>query len=169
MNTKYSYRIRVELNSGSSCIESATLHEHGKYSLNIQLMSTNSSTIFDLKCMLNTQRSAHNVYIPLIVGGIILLLLFLTCLIAQRLKAREYFMNLINRVFKNIPQQESTHSYDLQVRPPVTTTTANNDTVNGQDTSLNATKIPPIHKVTNAAVPRSKRLLSLDAFRGFGK
>ncbi len=85
---------------------------------------------------------------------------------AQRMKLGEYFINLKNRCFNHVPPQESTHSYDLQACPPVTTLCQSGiDTINTNEGS----KIPIIHKVSQIIVPRSKRLLSLDAFRGFGK
>jgi len=81
------------------------------------------------------------------------------------MKFREYLLNLKNHCFKHVPPQESTHSYDLQACSPVATM----DTMNATDGNPTITKLPPIHKVSSVIVPRSKRLLSLDAFRGFGK
>jgi hypothetical protein len=77
------------------------------------------------------------------------------------MKLREHLLNLKNHCFKNVPPQEPTHSYDLQVCPPTV--------INTTDANPSIPKLPPIHKVSNVIVPRSKRLLSLDAFRGFGK
>jgi hypothetical protein len=158
-NTNYNYRIRIELSNISSCFESLTLYEHGQYILNVQSSSTNSSS--NLTCRLTTQRSANNIYIPLIIGGVLLLVLFVFCIFAQRMKLREHLLNLKNHCFKNVPPQEPTHSYDLQVCPPTV--------INTTDANPSIPKLPPIHKVSNVIVPRSKRLLSLDAFRGFGK
>jgi len=81
------------------------------------------------------------------------------------MKFLEYLINLKNHCFKHVPQQESTHSYDLQTSTPATTI----DTINVTDGNPTIKKLPPIHKVSSVIVPRSKRLLSLDAFRGFGK
>jgi hypothetical protein len=81
------------------------------------------------------------------------------------MKFLEYLINLKNHCFKHVPKQESTHSYDLQTSTPATTIETNNIT----DGNSNITKLPPIHKISSVIVPRSKRLLSLDAFRGFGK
>jgi hypothetical protein len=81
------------------------------------------------------------------------------------MKLREHLINLKNRVFKHTTPQETIHSYDLQAR----TSPATNETVNPTDANPTLTKIPPIHKISNVIVPRSKRVLSLDAFRGFGK
>ncbi|UJR27883.1 hypothetical protein I4U23_009148 [Adineta vaga] len=159
LNTQFNYRIRIELNEILSCQETLILYEHGYYIFNVKL-SSSSTTNSSLQCTLTTQRSPNNIYIPLIIGGIILLVLFLVCIIAQRYKLREYLLNLKNRLSKHVPSQESTHSYDLQTRTPVVT----NDEIN---TNASTTKLPPIHKVSNVLVPRSKRLLSLDAFRGF--
>jgi hypothetical protein len=98
----------------------------------------------------------------LIVGGVILLILFIACIFAQQMKFREYLINLTNRCFKRVPPQESTHTYDLQA-------CTTNDTINVTDGNPTITKLPPIQKVSGVIVPRSKRLSSLDAFRGFGK
>ncbi|CAF2506841.1 unnamed protein product [Rotaria sp. Silwood2] len=167
VNTKYNYRIRIELSNTSFCIEPLTLYEHGQYVLNVQMsssLSTNSSSNSDLRCSLITRRSANNVSIPLIVGGVILLILFIACIVAQKLKLRERLIELKNRLFKSVPpQQETTHSYGLQVRSPATAT----DSINATGGNSTLTKLPPINKMSNVMVPRSKRLLSLDAFRGF--
>lgn len=118
-----------------------------------------------MKCQLTTQRSANNIYTPLIVGGVLLLILFLACIIAQRMKFIDYLINVKNRCFKRAPPQDSTHSYDLQQCTPAVTI----DTMNVVEANPIMTKLPPIHKISNVIVPRSKRLLSLDAFRGFSK
>ncbi|UJR21859.1 hypothetical protein I4U23_024932 [Adineta vaga] len=170
LNTKYSYRIRIELSNTSSCLETLNLYEHGEYILNVQQSTvppSNSSLDTGLKCILTTRRSANNVYTPLIFAGVILLALFIFCIFAQRMKLREYLINLKNRCFNHVPPQESTHSYDLQACPPVTTLCqSGTDPVNTVECNSNVSKIPPIHKVSQVIVPRSKRLLSLDAFRG---
>jgi hypothetical protein len=147
-----------------------TLYEHGQYILNVQTSttpSTNSSSDLGLKCLLTTRRLANNVYTPLIFGAVILLALFIFSIFAQRLKLREYLIKLKNRCFNHVPPQESTHSYDLQACPPATTICQTGiDTI---ECNSNVSKLPPIHKISHVIVPRSKRLLSLDAFRGFGK
>ncbi|CAF3370347.1 unnamed protein product [Rotaria sp. Silwood1] len=169
VNTKYNYRIRIELNNSSFCVETLSLYEHGQYVLNVQMSlssSTNSSSNSDLRCRLITRRSANNIYIPLIVGGVILLILFIACIVAQKLKLRESLIKLQNRYLKRVPpppSQETTHSYDLQVRSAATTT----DPINAISGNSTLTKLPPTNKISNVIVPRSKRLLSLDAFRGF--
>jgi hypothetical protein len=170
LNTKYTYRIRIELTNTSSCLETLSLYEHGQYTLNVQISTTNSSTDTGLKCLLTSYRLANNVYTPLIVGGVILIALFIFCIFAQRMKLREYLINLKNRCCNHVPPQESTHSYDLQACPPMTTICQSGiDTINTAECTPNISKIPPIHKISQVIVPRSKRLLSLDAFRGFGK
>jgi hypothetical protein len=86
------------------------------------------------------------------------------------MKLREYLINLKNRCCNHVPPQDTTHSYDLQVCPPATTICQSGiDTFTTQECTPNISKIPPIHKISHVIVPRSKRLLSLDAFRGFGK
>ncbi|CAF3282215.1 unnamed protein product [Rotaria socialis] len=170
INTKYNYRIRIELHNTSFCVQTLALYEYGQSVLNVQMSSTttNSSSTSDIKCTLTARRSGNHIYVPLIVGGIILLILFIVCLFAQRMKLRERLINLQNRCLKRIPQQESTLSYDLQTRTtPTATATTATDTIIATDANLAITKIPPIHKISNVVVPRSKRLLSLDAFRGF--
>jgi hypothetical protein len=161
------------LSNTSSCLETLILYEHGQYVLNVQnsnTPSTNSSVDTGLKCLLTTRRSPNNVYTPLIVGGVILLALFIFSIFAQRMKLREYLINLKNRCFNHVPPQESTHSYDLQACPPATTICQSGiDAINTVECNPNVSKLPPIHKVSHIIVPRSKRLLSLDAFRGFGK
>ncbi|CAF2968996.1 unnamed protein product, partial [Rotaria sp. Silwood2] len=171
LNTKYTYHIRIELSNTSSCLETLMLYEHGQYTLNVQTSNTpsiNSSSESGLKCLLTTSRSANNIYTPLIVGVVILLSLFIFCLFAQRMKLREYLINLKNRCFNHTPQQECTHSYDLQTCPPATTICQSGiDTINTIECNTNGSKLPTIHKLSHVIVPRSKRLLSLDAFRGF--
>ncbi|CAF1481200.1 unnamed protein product [Adineta ricciae] len=157
LNTKFNYRIRVELNPTSSCQDTLILYEHGYYRFDVKLSSTTNSTF---QCLLTRQRSPNNVYIPLIVGGVILLVLFVACLVAQRFKFRTFLINLRNRVSDRVPPQESAQSYDLQSRAPVTTN-------NEADTSTATAKQQSAHEMSNVLVPRSKRLLSLDAFRGF--
>lgn len=151
-------------------METLSLYEHTQYTLNVQISSTNSSSDSNLKCLLTTSRLANNVYTPLIVGGVILIALFIFCIFAQRMKLREYLINLKNRCCNHVPPQDTTHSYDLQVCPPATTVCQSGiDTFTTQECTPNISKIPPIHKISHVIVPRSKRLLSLDAFRGFGK
>jgi len=134
------------------------------------LSSTNSSTDTGLKCQLTSSRLVNNVYTPLIVGGVLLVALFLFCIFAQRMKLREYLINLKNRCCNRVPPQESTHSYDLQACPPVTTICQSGiDTVNTTECNPNMSKLVNIHKIAQIIVPRSKRLVSLDAFRGLGK
>jgi hypothetical protein len=143
-------------------LETLSLHEHGQYILHVQT-SINSTSDSGLKCFLSTQRSGNNIYIPLIVGGVILLILFIACIFAQRMKLREYLIDLKNHCFKYVPPQESAHSYDLQASPPATTI----EPINPTNENPIMAKLPPIQKASNVVVPRSKRLLSLDAFRGF--
>lgn len=149
------------------------LYEHAQYNFNVQIsnsQSSNSSSESNLKCLLTTSRLANNVYTPLIVGVVILLALFIVCLLAQRMKLREYLINLKNRCINHVPQQDCTHSYDLQACPPATTICQSGiDTINTIECNPTALKVPTMHKLSHMIVPRSKRLLSLDAFRGFGK
>jgi hypothetical protein len=138
--------------------------------LNVQISSTNSSVDSGLKCLLASQRFTNNVYTPLIIGGVILISLFIFCIFAQRMKLREYLINFKKRCCNHVPPQESTHSYDLQACPPSTTMCQSGiDPMNTTECPANHSKIPPTHKLSHVIVPRSKRLLSLDAFRGFGK
>ncbi|CAF1177372.1 unnamed protein product [Rotaria sp. Silwood1] len=171
LNTKYTYHIRIELNNISSCLENLILYEHGQYTLNIQISNillTNTSTDYGLKCLLTTNRLANNIYTPLIVSIVILLTLFIFCLFAQRMKLREYIINLKNNCFNHTPKQDCTHSYDLQTCPQTTTICQSTiDTINTIECNTNSMKLPTIHKLSHIIVPRSKRLLSLDAFRGF--
>lgn len=173
LNTKYTYRVRVELSNTSFCLETLALYEHGEYVLNVQPSTgsaSNSSVDTGLKCLLTSRRMANNVYTPLIVAAVILFGLFIFCIFAQRMKLREYLINLKNRCFNHVPPQESTHSYDLQACPPVTTLCQSGiDTISTVECNTSTTKIPPIHKVSQVIVPRSKRLLSMDAFRGLGE
>ena len=170
LNSKYTYRIRIEYSNTSSCIETLNLYEHGRYTLNVQISTGNSSTDTGLRCLLTSYRLANNVYTPLIVGGVILIALFIFSIFAQRMKLREYLISWKNRCCNHVPPQESTHSYDLQICPPMTTICQNGmDNINATECTPNISKIPPIHKVSHVIVPRSKRLLSLDAFRGLGK
>ncbi|CAF0896915.1 unnamed protein product [Adineta steineri] len=166
LNTKFNYRIRIESNNLSPCLESLKLYEHGHYILNVQpapSTQTNSSSNSTLKCILTTQRSANNVNTPLIIAGVILLVLFVACILGQRMKVREHLLNLKNKCLKRVPPQESSQSYDLQACPP----TVVHDATITTDGTTPVTQLPPIHKISNVIVPRSKRLLSLDAFRGF--
>lgn len=168
LNTKYTYRIRIELSNTSYCAETLILNEHGQYLLNVQ-SSANASADASLQCLLKSQRFTNNVYTPLIVGGVILIALFIASIVAQRMKLCEQLLKFKNRCFNQVPPQESTHSYDLQACPPATTICQSNvDTINTVDCTSNVSKLPPIHKVSHVIVPRSKRLLSLDTFRGFG-
>lgn len=168
LNTKYSYRIRIELSNTSFCSETLVLDEHGQYLLTVQA-PVNASSDASLQCLLKSQRLTNNVYTPLIFGGVILIGLLIASIIAQRMKLREQLVKLKNRCFNRVPPQESTHSYDLQACPPATTICQSGmDTINSVDCTGNVSKLPPLHKVTNVIVPRSKRLLSLDTFRGLG-
>ena len=168
-NTKYTYRIRLEVNNATFCTETLYLDEHGQYILNAQL-ALNASAESSLQCTLKTQRSANNVYTPLIVAAVVMTALFIVCIVAQRMKLCDQLVKLSNRCFNRTPAPESTHSYDLQACPPATTICQSGiDAMNTVETSPNNAKLPPIHKVSHVIVPRSKRLLSLDAFRGFGK
>lgn len=162
LNTKYSYRIRIELTNTSYCLQTVSPSEHGSYLLNVESSSTNSSSDIHLQCFLTTQRLANNIYIPLIVAGILLLILLLSCIIGQRLKVNEYFKTIQKRFLKKSQAQETAHSYDLQSTVPA-------ETANAAETSPTVTRLPPIQKMTSVIVPRSKRLLSLDAFRGLSK
>ncbi len=143
-------------------METLSLHEHGQYILAVQT-ATNSTSDSPLKCPLTTKHAGNNIYIPLIIGGVILLILFIACILAQRMKLQEYLIDLKNRCFKYVPPQESTHSYDLQAPASVTAM----ETINAINENPTVAKLPPIQKPPNVIVPRSKRLLSLDAFRGF--
>ncbi|CAM4757962.1 unnamed protein product [Rotaria magnacalcarata] len=171
LNTKYTYRIRIELSNISSCLETLTVYEHGRYVLNVQnsnVPSNNSNSESGLKCLLTASRAANNIYTPLIFGVVALLGLFIFCLLAQRMKLREYLNNLTNRCFNNSPTQECAHSYDLQTCPPATTICQSGlDSVNTIECNANGSKLPTMHKLSHVIVPRSKRLLSLDAYRGF--
>ena len=167
-NTKYKYHMRIEFNNTTFCLVTLILHEHGQYILNVQTSSsstTNSSSNTNLTCLLTTRRSPNNAYIPLIIGGLILLILFIVCIVFQRLKLYKQLIKLKQHCFKHIPSQESAHSYDLQVRSSETT----NDQINNTNRNSTQVKLPPIQKISHTIVPKSKRLLSLDAFRGFGK
>ena len=169
LNTKYSYRIRIELSNTSFCLETLLLNEHGQYLLSVQ-PPVNASSDASPQCVLKSQRLTNNVYTPLIFGGVILIALFIATILAQRMKLREQLVKLKNRCFNRVPPQESTHSYDLQACPPTTTICQSGmDNVNAVDGGNNVSKLPAIHKVTHVIVPRSKRLLSLDTFRGLGK
>ena len=142
-------------------METLSLSEHGQYILTVQ-SPANSTSDSLLKCPLTTQRLGNNIYVPLIIGGVLLLILFIACILAQRMKLREYLIDLKNRCFKYVPPQESAHSYDLQSPAPVTAI----EPLNTVNENPAIAKIPPIQKPPNIVVPRSKRLLSLDAFRG---
>lgn len=169
LNTKYTYRVRIELNNASFCSETLILNEHGQYLLNVQSSANASTTDASLQCLLKSQRFTNNVYTPLIVGGVIVIALFIASIVAQRMKLREQLLKFKNRCFNQVPPQESTHSYDLQACPPATTICQSNvDTISTVDCTNNVSKLPPIHKVSHVIVPRSKRLLSLDTFRGLG-
>ena len=168
MNTKYTYDIRIELSNVSSCVQRLNLYEHGRYILNVKLsntLSTNTSSDLDLQCQITTDHLATNIYAPLIVSVVILLALFIVCIIAQRMKIREHLVNLKNHYFNHVPQQECTHSYDLQTTTICQTTI---ETMNNVEYNSNVPKVPSIQKLSHIIVPRSKRLLSLDAFRGLG-
>lgn len=169
LNTKYNYHIRIETVNKSYCVEKLNLNEHNQYVLEIGTnLSMNSSFESYLKCNLVIRYSSMSVYIPMIVAGIILLVLFILCIIAQRFDIYEYFLKIKKRLSKHAPSQESAHSYDLQACS-LQPATSNNQIHATTDGNPSVIKLPPIHKASNAAVPRSKRLLSLDGFRGFGK
>lgn len=161
LNTKYSYRIRIEQSNISSCLLSLVPYEYELYLLQVENgnQSTNSSSNKNLICNLITKRSASHIYVPLIVAGVLLSVLFLTCIVAQRMKFDEYLKSIQKRFLNKKPPQESTQSYDLQANPPA-------ETINASETNPTITRLPPIKKVSSVIVPRSKRLLSLDAFRG---
>lgn len=143
------------------CEESLSLREHGRYTLEIQLSTTN----FTLQCHFSTQDQGNNIYIPLIVAGVILLVLFIVCLVAERLKWLERLIDLKNHCFKSRSTDESAEPQDLQVRGPA----VNVVKVNNTEEQLIIPKSEPVQKVSNILVPRSKRLLSLDGFRGLSK
>lgn len=160
LNTKFNYRVRIEQSSASSCQEKLVLYENGYYVLNVQPAAPPRT---GLQCTLTTQRSPNNIYIPLIVGGVILLVLFIACVLAERFKLREQLLKLKKRYLQRRSPQESALSYDLQARAPAPT----ND---GADPTVSGTAAPVTDKKPNsAASSQSKRLLSLDAFRGFSK
>jgi hypothetical protein len=166
LNTKYAYRFRLELTNASFCMETLNLNEHGQYILHVQTSAGNTSDS-NIQCLLKSQRFTNNVYTPLIVGGVIFIALFIFMIVAQRMKLDEQFIKFKHHCFNQVPPQESTHSYDLQACPPANTICQPvMDTI---DCTGNISKLPPIHKISHVIVPRSKRLLSLDTFRGFGR
>lgn len=146
------------------------LNEHGHYLINVQA-STNHTVDSKIQCNVKVERITNNVYTPLIVGSLILVVLFISSILGQRMKLREQLIKMKNRCFNSVPPQESTHSYDLQnCQTPTNICQTSAETNNvSPDCLPNGTKIPPIHKVSHVIVPRSKRLLSLDTFRGLGK
>ncbi|CAF0875747.1 unnamed protein product [Didymodactylos carnosus] len=184
INTKYTYRLRIELNNATVCLETLNLYEHGQYVFNIQSNTgaalTNGSSDTALKCTLTTRRLSNNIYTPLIVGGVIVLSLFIACLFAQRMKLTGRILKMKERFFNHVPPQQSQSSYNLQ-QPHVTTATVGQTTICSHITNHHhetttatidsvenhhQTKPIPSINTANVIVPRSKRLLSLDAFRG---
>ena len=161
LNTAYTYRIRIDSTKSLLCEETLSLREHGQYTFEVQISSANST----IQCHLATQDAGNNIYIPLIIAAIILLALFVVCLVAQRLKWLERLVSLKNRCCKSRSVQEYTEAQDLQVRAPIT----NIAKINNTEETLIIPKSESVPKVSNVLVPRSKRLLSLDGFRGLSK
>lgn len=160
LNTAYTYRIRIDSINGSYCEQTVSLHEHGRYTFDIRLFITNST----LNCRLLTENSGNNIYIPLIVAGVILLILFILCLIAQRLKWLERLIRWKNDCFKSRSTQEPDRAYGLDACAEG----SNIANINSTETNPMTDKAEPVQKTPNA-VPRSKRLLSLDGFRGLSR
>ena len=160
LNTAYTYRIRIDSTSASSCEQTLSLREHGRYTFDVQLSTTNST----LECHLTTENSGNNIYIPFIIAGIILLILFIVCLVAQRLKWLERLIRLKNDYLRSRSTSESGHAYNLDARSEGT----NVVNINATEASPVIAKSESVQKTPNA-VPRSKRLLSLDGFRGLSR
>lgn len=148
LNTNYQYRLRLETSSRGSCLETLRVRENGKYLLYVESPSiANSTAPHQLKCTLTVDRAPNNVAIPLIVGIVIIVVLFIGCLVTTRFKLIDRLSKKKVHLLKRGASQQTPLSYDLQVPLPATTSSAD-------DTSK------PV---------KTKRLLSLDAFRGFGE
>lgn len=152
-NTKYSYFIRIEQSNTSCYLKTFEPYENEFYVLTVENQSTNSSSNRNFTCTISLPRSTIHAYVPLIVAGVLLLILFLACIVAQRMKFDEYLKTIQKRFTNKTPTQEATHA----------------EMINTNETNPTVARLPPIQKVSSVIVPRSKRLLSLDAFRGLSK
>ena len=151
LNTNYQYRLRLETSSRGSCRETLHVRENGKYLLYAQSPSiANSTAPPQLKCTLTVERAPNNVAIPLIVGIVIIVVLFIGCLVTTRFKLIDRLSKKKVHFLKRGASQQTPASYDLQAPLPAT-----------------ASATVPTDATPKPA--KTKRLLSLDAFRGFGE
>ena len=152
MNTNYAYRLRVEWPTTKSfCLQELAVREHGQYLVTVRTGSGSS-----LLCELTVRRAANKVYVPLIVGMILVVVLFFGCIIAKRFNLVDRLTALKNQCLKRRPIQESTRAYNLQ------------PTVAGATAEPSLVKPPTSDEAAPAKPTKTKRLLCLDAFRGFG-
>jgi hypothetical protein len=147
LNTNYQYRLRLETSSRGSCLETLHVRENGKYLLYVESPSVaNSTAPPQLKCTLTVEREPNNVAIPLIVGIVIIVVLFISCMVNTRLKLIDRLAKKKDYFLKRATAQQTPFAYDLHSPASATVST------------------------DSAPKPaKTKRLLSLDAFRGFGK
>ena len=151
LNTNYQYRLRLETSSRGSCLETLRVRENGKYLLYVESPSIANSTVPpQLKCTLTVERAPNNVAIPLIVGIVIIVVLFIGCLVTTRFKLIDRLSKKRVHFLKRGSSQLTSLAYDLQAPLP-------------------ATASPTVSTDATPKPTKTKRLLSLDAFRGFGE
>ena len=144
LNTNYEYKLFLqELNTKASCLVALSLGEHGKYRVSVEQISTST-----LNCTLIVDCQPNQIFIPLIVAGIILLILFIASIVASRFELVDSIKRKVERTFRGQPDQPRVFSYDLQTCAPAASVET--------------------RSVVNP-IKTKKRLISLDAFRGFGK
>ena len=153
LNTNYAYRLRVESSTKKSlCLLDLSVREHGQY-----LVTIRSGSDTNLECEVTVRRVANNVSVPLIVGMILVVVLFFGCIIAKRFNVVDRLTALKNQCLKRRPIQESARTYNLQA------------TVAGTTAEPSLVKASTSDEVILPKPTKTKRLLCLDAFRGFGK
>lgn len=133
LNTDFKYNLLItDSINQTSCLTGLHPGEHGHYVINVTANVTSTS----FQCTVTVLRQPNNIFIPLIVAGVVLLVLFLGCVIVSRFK-------LFSRLHHKILQY-------------------------WKERSLNRSLSYELEEPTSQSTKKSKRVLSLDAFRGFG-
>lgn len=152
MNTNYEYHLRIESPARSTCQQLLSLGENGRYLLYVRPASpTNSS----LTCSLTVQREPNKIWIPIVVSVVILLVLLVGCNVASRYNFVDYLLRQKDRCLSRATSPIATISYNLQA-------------YTGEGAPAATTEAPAVPKKPAEPSGKTKRLLSLDAFRGFG-
>lgn len=159
VNTNYEYRLRIELSSRASCQPFLDLAEHGRYFIYVQ--RTSSAEDFSLTCPLTIQREPNKIWIPLVIGIVIIVVLFIGCNIGSRYNVIDYLLRQKDRWLKPVTSEPTAISYNLQ-----------SYTHDGTAAATTTTTVTPSDQIfpkkPTDTTNKAKRLRSLDAFRGFG-